>query len=76
MTEQIVQLLVTIAAIALGIMNYSKHRHLERDMKRYPLVLTLEIGYDDNFQPAVTVRDVRRDKSSRSSSSLASVGQS
>lgn len=60
MTEQAFNLLVTGAAIVLGVMNFMKHQHLERDMKRFPLVLTLEIGYDDDLQPQATVREVKR----------------
>lgn len=62
MNESIISMVATGAAIVLGVMNFLKHQHLERDMKRYPLVLTIEIGYDDDMKPTATIRDMQRDR--------------
>lgn len=64
MVENTVAILSAVTAIVLGVMNFIKHRHLERDMKQYPLIITMELSYSDRLEPQARITHVRRRGSS------------
>lgn len=49
MTDNVFSFLAAFTAIALGVMNYLKHRHMEQDMKNFPLHIALKITFGEDF---------------------------
>jgi hypothetical protein len=63
MDDKLLSIITMLVSLGIGIFNFLKHRHMERDMKNFPLHIALEISFADDFEPQVTIKSVTRAKS-------------
>lgn len=63
MVENMVAIASAVGAIALGLMNYFKHKHLEADIKNMVWYVSLELALTgEDMQPEARVVSVERGK--------------